>query len=541
MTSPSRSAVVGSWAWALLLVALIGLRIPSLAQPAGGDQSLYAYVADRIAVGDVPYRDAFEQKPPGIFYVYALVGSVLPRAALVPGADLAASALTALLLVVLGRRLFGSHSGFMAATLYLLLGDPGLQRLGGLHVRAQCETFIGLAVTVALVLAWRERTRPDPPTLALAGALVGCAFWLKYNALAFALPVAAAAVLAAGRPLSRRRPFSVGIWLALGGTVVVAVGTAGFALAGALPDLWLGTVAYNLTYSGETYRNFAHVVSYPFTMPVTRARVDGLWFIGLLGAALLVWKQRDRGAIVSVAWVAAAVLSIALNGARGLPQYFVQAAPALALAGAAGLQAAWRVRTTTRVPLAAAVALVVAGLWRVGAEPAARWEPRLFGLTQAWRQMDGDRRALDGETPRDHYLRQFAGAKYEPVAVERLARFITSTTLDGEPVYVFGFASGAVLTAAKRPSASRFFWSRPVVLEFAADRVGFGTFGLMADLHDDSPPIVALQKHDWGLAEPNVPDSEAFFLSSPVLGPWLREHYTLAYEDDAFSVWRRVR
>ena len=44
--------------------ALILLRVPSLAQPMGPDQGLYAYVGDRILAGGLAYRDAWDQKPP---------------------------------------------------------------------------------------------------------------------------------------------------------------------------------------------------------------------------------------------------------------------------------------------------------------------------------------------------------------------------------------------------------------------------------------------------------------------------------------------
>ena len=51
--------------------ALLLLRLPSLVQPMGADQSLYAYVGDRIRAGGLPYRDAWDQKPPAIHFLYA--------------------------------------------------------------------------------------------------------------------------------------------------------------------------------------------------------------------------------------------------------------------------------------------------------------------------------------------------------------------------------------------------------------------------------------------------------------------------------------
>ena len=91
-----------------LLLALIGalliVRLPSLAQPMGSDQGLYAYVGERIRHGELAYRDAWDQKPPGIHYVYAALRTLSPRDVVVPGADLAAAALVAALMWTIGSR-----------------------------------------------------------------------------------------------------------------------------------------------------------------------------------------------------------------------------------------------------------------------------------------------------------------------------------------------------------------------------------------------------------------------------------------------------
>src|SRR5579871_2607525 len=88
-----------------LVAALIIVRLPSLVQPMGPDQGLYAYVGERILHGELPYRDAFDQKPPGIHYVYAGLRALSSRDAVVPAADLAAAILCAALLWVIGARI----------------------------------------------------------------------------------------------------------------------------------------------------------------------------------------------------------------------------------------------------------------------------------------------------------------------------------------------------------------------------------------------------------------------------------------------------
>src|SRR5947207_2966843 len=90
-----------------LTAALLIVRLPSLVQPMGPDQGLYAYVGERILHGQLAYRDAWDQKPPGIHYVYAALRAISPHDAVVPAADLAAAALVAVILWGIGAHLGG--------------------------------------------------------------------------------------------------------------------------------------------------------------------------------------------------------------------------------------------------------------------------------------------------------------------------------------------------------------------------------------------------------------------------------------------------
>src|SRR5262245_37154454 len=168
-----------------VITALLIVRLPSLVQPMGPDQGLYAYVGERILHGDLAYRDAWDQKPPGIHYVYAALRAVSRRDGIVPAADVLAAAAVAALLWSIGTRLGGPIAGGVSAVLFLLLSDPSFARYGGVRVRAQCETFIALAVTAALALttgrrsAGDEKARRFAPALFSAGLLIGAAFALK--------------------------------------------------------------------------------------------------------------------------------------------------------------------------------------------------------------------------------------------------------------------------------------------------------------------------------------------------------------------------
>lgn len=521
------------------LVALWLLRVPSTAQPMAADQSLYAYAGQELMAGHAPYAAAWDQKPPGIHVVYALLWSVWPQESVVPIADITAAGLVAMLLVVIGRRRFTEGVGFGAAAVFLFFANPSLvQRMSGVFVRAQCETFIALAVTCALALAATERRTARH--LIGIGVLLGCAFWLKYNAAAYSLAIVVAVFV---WPRDGEASWRSGLrelgWVTGVGALTVALPLAAMAAAGALQDLYLATVTYNIAYSGETFQGTSPL-RYLFRFPIERARNDALWMLGGLGAifAAFRWLRAPRSApalcgLVILGWVAAACLSILINGARGLPQYFIQAAPALAMMAAAGLApllSNWRARPL--VPVVTMVVLVAACL-RPGQSGHL---PKLIENTRA------DWSALTGATDRQTYLARFGGRdqdKFVASEVEDLATRIKTTTAPDETIYVFGYSPGVFLKSERR-SASRFHWSWPVVIEFASGTPGYGSAGVLADLSRERPAVVALQKQDWGRGDGSGdPNSSEFFHHNAGLESWLVSGYSLEYETPLFEVWRR--
>ncbi|MEO7190772.1 MAG: hypothetical protein ABI051_06915 [Vicinamibacterales bacterium] len=527
-STPSSSLRVTGVLW-LSLVVLLALRVPSLVQPAGGDQGLYAYTATRVLAGEVPYRDAWDQKPPAIAFVYALLLKLWPHESAVALGDLLAAALTAGLLILLFRRRGAHIAGGAAAFVFLLFGHPSLQRLSGVYVRGQCEPFIALCITAALALTATPGRRRWH--LVSAGACLALACWLKYNAIAYALPVAIAGwVWAPGGSSTAARIKDLAA-IAVGVAVPSVAILGYFGAHGALHDLWLATIDYNLRYSNETYDGASSVPVYLITLPFDRARTDMLWFLGGLGSVALVWRVKSSALnVVLLGWLAAALLSIVINGQRNLPNYFVQAAPALAAAAAAGGQLALSRRGWLTYGLACAVVL---GLWRVGDE-GARGTFRWGGIPGLLANVRFDLAYARGSISRHEYLSRFRGLqKFDALEIEELAQYLRETTKPDDAVLVFGFLGGSVCWQSERVSSSRFFWSRPVIIEFAADVPGYGSAGLLRDLLRRPPAVVALQKEQW--------QSEAFFMGSPPLRAWLESGYVRDHETPMFTVWRRAR
>ncbi len=522
-----------------MLVALWLLRLPSLAQPMAADQSLYAYAGQQLAAGHAPYAAAWDQKPPGIHVVYSVLWSVWPHESVVPIADMAAAGLVAVLLVVIGRRRFTEGVGLGAAAVFLFFANPSLvQRMSGVFVRAQCETFIALAIAMAMALVAAERRKTWH--VIVVGLLLGCAFWLKYNAAAYGLAVIVGLMVwpRDGEPSWRSGLRDIR-WVTGAGALTVVLPVLAMGAAGVWQDLHLATVTYNIAYSGETFQGTSPL-GYLVAFPIERARNDALWMLGGVGAILATvrWIRAPLSApalcdVVILSWVAASCLSILINGARELPQYFVQAAPALAMMTALGLApllSNWRARPLVPVAM---MAVLVAACLRPGESGHL---PKLIENTR------DDWSALTGSTDRPTYLARFGGRdrdKFVAREVEDLATSIKATTAPTDAIYIFGYSPGVLLKSERR-SASRFHWSRPVVIEFASGTPGYGSDALLADLARERPAVVALQKQDWGRGDQTVEaHSSVFFHRTPTLETWLTSGYALERETPLYEVWRR--
>jgi hypothetical protein len=238
---------------------------------------------------------------------------------------------------------------------------------------------------------------------------------------------------------------------------------------------------------------------------------------------VLAWRR--PALLVVPAWVATACVVIAINGSRGLPQYFLQAGTPLALAAALMLAMVWRrVGVPGRLVL---LVLVSTGIWRVTDIPKAI-DYGGFDLARLTGRIDARTHlARFGEVGSDRQ-------KYSALAMADLAEYIEGVTAPQDRVLVFGFSQGALVLSERR-SASRFFWSRPVIVGFNEGDPRYGVAGLLRDLEQTRPTLVVLQQNDWQDSR----DSASFFLDDPQLSAWLGRSYDKVGDQGNFLLFQR--
>ena len=485
---------------ALAMVAMavaVVVRAVLLIQPIGGDPGIYAYVGGRIMAGDIPYRDVFEQKPPGILYTYAAAFWVFGRGMMaVQAADVVAWLLTVAVVSATAVRLTGDRATcFVAAALAALLINPTLQ--SGFKQVGQAETWIGLLATAALFWSVGPATtagrRGGSGRALLAGVACGLACVYKFNAapyLAAALATLALAGSEPGRATGRRV-----VPLLAGFVVPLAAMCAYFFWHGALGDLVEATVLYNLRYAGDSmaspeFVGRAAVVTYRFvTMNV-------LWLAGALGVLVIVWRafRGERRPLGLVAFLLASYAAILIN-AKFYPQYFLQILPLLAVAAAVALvtagRALWRGVLLARVAGLACFVLVALPLVRHTAFD------RLVDRTVA------AARYASGSLLEEDYFRGFGGyadgGDFSLLADVRLARLLRESTMPDETVYIYG-GEALVLFLADRPSPSRFVWNDPFLTGGFAGR--YTHADLVRDLDDARTPYFIVLRNDANLIDP---------------------------------------
>lgn len=164
----------------LILLLQVVLRVPFLMEPLERDEGVYGYLAQTMLRGDVLYKDAIDNKPPVVFFIYAFVFKTLGQTILgLHLFSLFISLLTTLLLFLIASELISKKAGLISAFFYALFsGGPMVQGSS-----ANTEVFVVFFVSLSLylfVFAYKNGKEILYPVI---GLIMGIAFMTKQVAL----------------------------------------------------------------------------------------------------------------------------------------------------------------------------------------------------------------------------------------------------------------------------------------------------------------------------------------------------------------------
>ena len=501
--------------WVLLALATASagallLRIASVAEPLGIDQSLWASAVRGMSRGQLLYRDVWEQRPPGIYLIYLAAFRVFGwTPATVAWLDIFASAATMVLLYAIVRPLGGRTTAAVAATLYALLTMPAwLYRYGGFLERSVCETFIAVCASLAALCAVHWRAGQSNLTAIGVGFFSGAAMVLKPNAGLY-LPALLGWMLlyrhgsaAPGRARALR-PIGLAITSA---AIVPAITIIWLWSIGVLDEARIAVLDFNRFYVGQgfTVGGFALAFSKAVWL---RMKTDPLWLAGGVGALVALWElARTRRlspvAGLAVLWGGAAALAIIVNGIRLFNSYFIQALAPLAVL------AAWLLADAVRGSLVRRLIGVSTGALMLLVLLQRHYPAKVLGSAR----MDFD--ALTGRSSPASYLDQFGGYAnrrgYSARANAELADYVREHTAPDDRVFLFGINGAGVYFNADRLTAHRFlrvnffvptefpdprFQLERVVEDLAASRPVYVIFERLHGTSEMAKAVDALVEH----------------------------------------------
>jgi hypothetical protein len=490
----------------------------------GRDQGIYSVVAESMLQGGMPYRDAWDFKPPGIFVLFAfaeaLFGKSMVSIRLVEVAGLVGSvfAYRRIALRAFGSRLPGTVGGALAVLIHA--------QLEFWHT-SQPESFGGMATAFALAIvvgpgSTSERLASRRSAWACAGALFGVAFLLKPPLGGAAFPCAL--YLAGSEFLVTRRvvrglvpPLVVGA----ASLVPIAACAIWFQLRGAWPALsW---TLFEFT-PGYTRLGWNYSLTSLFQYGVEQA-VTYFSFVIPAGLAAAVFlprlHPRERGVVALVLGVTLVqVLGIALQ-AKFFQYHYGATLPLLAFVSGLGLTKLWNY--TQRIPLVPALGVVayVAALGKlVEARTATPQVPGTF-----W-ERSADRIAFtlfrrESRDVLEHRL--YLAADYSLGADRTIAREVSRYTSPNDAVFVWGFEPMIYWLSGRRP-ASRYVYNVPQRATWQRERA---RDELLADLRANPPRVVIIQHGDYfRFVTGDDLDSAAALSTFPELATILEDDYT---------------
>jgi len=483
------------WRWLLLstvpLILAAALRYPSLFEPRWyGDEGVFAAIGQSIRHGEVLYSQAWDNKPPLIFFSYALVQGAFGSGvfALHLVASVAALA-TLFTLMAAGRMLFGTTRSVLAGVIFaLLICTPVIE--GNL---ALTEMFMILPVSLAvLAFLFAERYEGGRRLIgyAVAGLLIGVAVNYKQVAVFDGAALVLMALLT-GR----------------GAVAPLVAMVVGFALPQAA---FMALFVHEHAFSQYLYAVVGSLGPYSRQAPSESHLLKAAGYLPALFLATSLVKRRLAGEHVPLHEFPALWLCFAFAGATSspyaFPHYLQQAAPAAALT-LAGLDIPRRglfITGAAKGIAALVIGVVIVSRFSVPFESTQLhpvWYYKTFVSYQS------------GSLSSDAYRFQFDGTVQ---AVDDIVGYVKEDNA-GDAVYVWGDIPWLYVEG-------NFTNPTPYFTSFLSEVLPGAKARIMHDVEANPPVYVVV--------------SENAFAPFVELRSFLNERYNLIHQQNDWSIWR---
>ena len=521
------------WLAIVCWLVVAGASLSILLYSFGRDQGIYAVVADTILKGGMPYRDAWDFKPPGIFLTYALAQGVFGKSML----SIRLLEVIGLVASVFGMQRLGQvffdkpRAGLVAGAIAALIHA----QLEFWHT-AQPETFGGYLTIAALVVVTLEVEPARRWRVWLAtGALFGLCALYK--------PPLGGGILVCGAYLLTREQTHANRVKAMT-RAALTIG-AGFALPLALALLWIAArgawPAFWWTFHdfvpGYTKLNWtdAHPAGMLYYgLLEAFAKFSALSAFGVVAAVTMtpLYGREREGIFLVLGIVAIQITGIVMQG-KFFPYHYAATLLMISLLSGLGIYKLFRRSLATGAgSVLALIAFVVVAIDMrdaVNDLPHGFWERSQMRLSFLLRREPFRSRAdLDREL-------SFV-ADYNLDADRQVALDVRSRTSSSDPIFIWGFEP-SIYFLAERPLASRWTYDVPQRTPW---QQGYSRRELLKDLSMNRPKVIVVERRDVFPSVTGSPlDSKDELPSFPELKALIDGQYRMVREIEDFEIYER--
>ncbi|MBN2192532.1 MAG: glycosyltransferase family 39 protein [Polyangiaceae bacterium] len=515
-------------AWVLIVFSCVQILLFSF----GRDQSIYAVVADGILSGQMPYRDVWDFKTPGIFLAFVLAQGIFGKSMLairlveVAGLLGVAFAYRRLAEVVLEKRRVGDLAAAVA-----VFGHANLE----FWHSAQPEAFGGFLVVYALLLLFLEQPgwRRWPQWIGV-GALFGAAFLFK--------PTIAGGAFVAALYLGRREFIRTARWsraalpflvAGLSSLVPIVLCAAWFWFGGAWTDLTWTMFAFTPGYS-TLYQYFTASEAFYYALAEVLFRFTPIMAVGFIAAITIrpLHSREHEAVLVLLGIIAVNIAGVAMQN-KFFQYHYSSTLLLVAFIAGIGLYKLWRRMLGTGTggvtALVAFLGLVLAMrpiVYDLGPSFWARSLRRLSFLVHPQSVVARDELDRDLCRVGDYVLDDDRA-----VALELRQR-----VPEGSPIFVWGFEP-VIYWLAERPAASRFIYNVPQRTAWQMDQA---RATLLRDLAAKPPAAIVVQRGDrFSKVTGDDLDSAGALGTFPELRATLERDFVIAGDIRDFTIYVR--
>jgi hypothetical protein len=420
----------------------------------GRDQGIYAAVGRAMLDGGAPYRDAWDFKPPGIFFVYFIAGLIDSGAWAIRVIEAVALASLVLPCLYIGREATGTARAGMLSAAVAIVTHVSLE----FWHTGQPEGFGGVLVIWGLALSLAAERAPwRRLSWIMSGVLFGAAAVLKPTMA----PAALAPLLTLSPGHARqgrwRSAAEVALLLMLGGLVAPAATAAYFIGVGAWRDAVDALLGFAPKYVALSWAGTGVVA---VTIAAATKWLTGFGY--LYGLGLLVGcAQSLRHPNPATRRVLAAT-ALLLPGVVAQAKFFgYHFGSVLLLSSVIAGWGYWQVWAALRHRRSGVLAYAVVLLWLVWTVPSPDLEP--FRVRSALRLVA----LMQPEERQQISRRLYSVADFDAGENARVAERILNATPPTARIHVWGLTPNLYLLTGRRPAsryvynlAQRSSWSR---------------------------------------------------------------------------------